>query len=133
MPLPKGLARFNRVATNRVSRPLAGRIRGFGVVIHKGRRSGREYRTPVNVFRRDGGFELALTYGPDADWVKNVVAAGGTDLKYRGRIYSLTNPRMVQKPREAAIPAPVRLILSLLGVDTFLLLDDIEARSAPPH
>ncbi|MPZ69949.1 MAG: nitroreductase family deazaflavin-dependent oxidoreductase [Actinobacteria bacterium] len=124
MPLPKALARFNRVVTNRISRPVAGRVPGFGVVIHKGRRSGREYRTPVNVFRRDGGFEIALTYGPDADWVKNVMAAGGARVLHRGRVHSLTEPRKVQKPRDTAVPLPVRLILFLLRVDTFLFLDD---------
>ncbi len=124
MPLPKALARFNRLVTNRISRPFAGRLPGFGVVIHKGRRSGREYRTPVNVFRRDGGFELALTYGPSADWVKNVMAAGGARLLYRGRVHDLTEPRKVREPRDTVVPAPVRLILSLLRVDTFLFLDD---------
>ena len=124
MPLPKALARFNRVVTNRISRPLAGRLPGFGVVIHKGRRSGREYRTPVNVFRRDGGFELALTYGPNADWVKNVMAAGGAEVLYRGRIHDLTGPRLVKDPPDTAVPRMVRLILSLLRVDTFLFLED---------
>ena len=123
MPLPDGLARFNRVVTNRITRLVAGRVPGFGIVVHKGRRSGREYRTPVNVFRRQGGFEIALTYGPDRDWVKNVVVAGGAEVKYRGQTHRLTNPRMVQNPRETAVPRPVRLILRLLKVDGFLLLD----------
>lgn len=124
MPLPDGLARFNRVATNRITRLVAGRVPGFGIVIHEGRRSGRKYRTPVNVFRRQGGFEIALTYGPDSDWVKNVVTAGGAEVKYRGQTHRLTSPLMVQNPRDTAVPSPVRLILRLLKVDTFLLLDD---------
>lgn len=127
MPLPDGLARFNRVATNRITRLVAGRVPGFGIVIHEGRRSGRKYRTPVNVFRRQGGFEIALTYGPDSDWVKNVVTAGGAEVKYRGQIHRLTNPHMVQNPRVASVPRPVRLILRLLKVDTFLLLDETPA------
>jgi hypothetical protein len=42
------LAHFNRRFTNHVARPLAMLLPGFGVVVHTGRRSGREYRTPVN-------------------------------------------------------------------------------------
>lgn len=128
MPLPDGLARFNRVVTNRITRLVAGHVPGFGIVIHEGRRSRQEYRTPVNLFRRDGGFEIALTYGPDSDWVKNVLAAGGAEVKYRGQIHRLTNPRMVQNPRDTAVPSTVRLILRFLKVDRFLLLDS----TAPP-
>lgn len=49
---------------------------GLGVVVHQGRRSGKEYQTPVNVFAAPDGYVLALTYGADTDWVKNVLAAG---------------------------------------------------------
>ena len=78
MPLPRSLANFNRRFTNRVSRHIAGWLPGFGIVIHTGRRSGRTYETPVNVFRRAGGFTFALTYGR-ADWVQNVMAAGSAN------------------------------------------------------
>ena len=71
MPAPRWLAEFNRSVTNRISRPLARRLPGFGVVVHTGRKSGREYRTPVNVFPRDGGYVIALTYGRNGEWVRN--------------------------------------------------------------
>ena len=51
MPLPSGLARFNARVTNRVTGPFAGRLPGFAVVRHVGRRSGNAYETPVNLFR----------------------------------------------------------------------------------
>jgi hypothetical protein len=35
------------------------------IVHHKGRRSGRAYKTPVGVVRRHDGYAVALTYGPD--------------------------------------------------------------------
>ncbi|MGH7129463.1 MAG: nitroreductase family deazaflavin-dependent oxidoreductase, partial [Planctomycetaceae bacterium] len=84
MPLSRRVARFNRVVTNRTIGRLAPRMPGFGVVHHKGRRSGREYRTPVNIFRRPDGCVIALTYGRGADWVRNVLAAGECDLLTRG-------------------------------------------------
>ena len=56
MALPRGLAAFNRRVTNHVTRPFAGRLPGFGIVVHRGRRSGREYRSPVNAFATTGGY-----------------------------------------------------------------------------
>ena len=68
------LAWFNRHITNRITRPFAPRLSGFGVVEHAGRRSGHRYRTPVNVFRTGTSYVIALTYGVESDWVKNVLA-----------------------------------------------------------
>jgi hypothetical protein len=55
MPLPRSVARFNRRVTNQITGPLAPYAPGFGVIIHTGRKSGRQNRTPVNVFRSPGG------------------------------------------------------------------------------
>src|SRR3712207_9529794 len=94
MPLPRAVARFNRSVTNPLLGRLAQHVPGFGVVIHTGRKSGREYRTPVNVFRRDDRYVIALTYGPDADWVRNVLAAGECSLVSRRRVLRLARPRL---------------------------------------
>ena len=85
MPLPDRLATFNRSVTNRIVRTFAGHLPWFAIVVHRGRKSGRIYRTPVNAFGIDDGFVIALTYGPDRDWVKNVLAAGRCGLIVRGR------------------------------------------------
>lgn len=74
------LAAFHRAVTNRIMIRFADRLPGFGIVISVGRRSGSLYRTPVNVFRTPAGFLIALTYGQDSGWVKNVLAAGGCEL-----------------------------------------------------
>ena len=55
------------------------------------------------------------------------MAAGGAEVKYRGQIHRLTNPHMVHNPPDTSVPRPVRLILQLLKVDTFLLLDETPA------
>jgi deazaflavin-dependent oxidoreductase (nitroreductase family) len=122
MPLPSWLARFNRGVTNRVTRPVAGRLPGFAIVRHRGRRSGRTYRTPVNLFRRDDSVVIALTYGPDRDWVRNVMAAGGCEVETRGRVLQLREPRIVTDTRRKLVPAPVRPILRAIGVTQFLVL-----------
>jgi deazaflavin-dependent oxidoreductase (nitroreductase family) len=102
-------------------------VPGFGVVLHRGRRSGRGYRTPVNVFPTEDGYLFALTYGPDADWVRNVLAAGGCELRTRGRSVRLVEPRLVHDERRQGVRPVERQILRLLGVADFLIL-----RTAPP-
>jgi deazaflavin-dependent oxidoreductase (nitroreductase family) len=120
--LPRGLARFNRVATNRVLGKLAGRVPTFAAVRHKGRRSGRVYETPINVFRTSDGYVAALTYGPETDWVKNVLAAGGCELRVGGDWVAMTAPRIVHDEQRTAVPKAVRPILALPGAVDFLYL-----------
>jgi deazaflavin-dependent oxidoreductase (nitroreductase family) len=123
MPLPRWLARFNRKVTNPLAERISGRVPGLGVLVHRGRRSGRAYRTPLAVFRRPGGCGIALTYGPEAEWVQNVLAAGGAVLERGGVRQRLTNPRLVRDLRHRPVPPLVRIPLRLLGADAFLLLD----------
>jgi deazaflavin-dependent oxidoreductase (nitroreductase family) len=120
LPLPKRLAHFNRRVTNRLTRHIAPWAPGFAIVEHVGRRSGRLYRTPVNVFRRGDRYVFALTYGKDSDWVRNVLAAGGCTIETRGTRVQLTAPELFTDPTRSAVPAPVRSVLGLIHVDDFL-------------
>lgn len=122
MPLPKALARLNRAGLNRVTRRIAPWMPGFGVIVHRGRRSGRVYRTPVNVFPTPGGYVFALTYGAGTDWVRNVQAAGGCELETRGRRVRLTAPRVFHDETRTGIRAPERYVLGLLNVSDFLAM-----------
>jgi deazaflavin-dependent oxidoreductase (nitroreductase family) len=122
------MARFNRHVTNRITRPLARQLPGFGVVEHAGRRSGRRYRTPVNVFRSGPSYVIALTYGVDSEWVQNVLAAGCCGLVTRGRRHSLTASAIVHDESRRLVPPPVRPILRLLRVADFLRLQDAGSR-----
>ncbi len=122
MPLPRSIARVNRRVTNRLLGGLATRLPVFGVVVHKGRTSGRQYRTPVNVFRRGDRFTIALTYGLNADWVRNVLAEGGCVLETRGRTLRLSRPQLFHDESRHAVPPPVSLVLGLVNVSDFLRL-----------
>jgi deazaflavin-dependent oxidoreductase (nitroreductase family) len=129
MPLPPALATFNRRVTNHITRPFAKWLPGFGVIVHKGRRSQLQYRSPVNVFVAPGGYVVALTYGTSSDWVKNVLAARGCDLVTRGRTVHLTAPEIFHDETGQAVPRLVRRILRLIGVSEFMRLSsDAEAR-----
>jgi deazaflavin-dependent oxidoreductase (nitroreductase family) len=122
VPIPRVVAQVNRVVTNRITGLFAGHVTGFGVIVHQGRRSGRQYRTPVNVFSVPGGYLVALTYGPNSDWVKNVVAGNGCVLEVRGRRVRLINPRIVHDESRRDVPPIVRTVLGLLAVTDFLRL-----------
>ena len=123
MPISKTVARWNKAGLNRVTRHIAPWLPGFGVLTHRGRKSGRVFSTPINVFRREGGFVVALTYGKDADWVRNVLAAGDCELVTRRRSAHLVNPRIVHDETRHAVPFPPRPILKLIKAYDFLLLD----------
>ena len=124
MTLSDGLARFNRRLFNPLVRTVAGR-RGspVAVVVHRGRRSGRRYRTPVLAFRANDGYVVALFYGADGDWVRNVLAAGSCTLERGGRRVELTAPRLLNiSDGVPLMPAVMRPALRLLRVTQVLRL-----------
>ena len=116
------VAAFNLAVTNRITSRFAARLPGFGILTHVGRKSGRVYRTPVNVFRAPEGFLIALTYGQDSEWVRNVEAAGGCELETRGVRYLLSAPTIVHDPSRRRFPFPVHMILGLIGANDFMQL-----------
>jgi deazaflavin-dependent oxidoreductase (nitroreductase family) len=121
------VAAFNLAVTNRITTRFAGRLPGFGILTHVGRKSGKIYPTPVNVFRAPEGFLIALTYGRESQWVRNVIAAGGCKLEIRGVQYQLSSPTIVHDPTRRRFPIPVRIVLWLIGADDFMQLSTSRA------
>ncbi len=114
---------FRHVATrymNPLTRPFAGWLPGFGILTHEGRSTGRVYRTPINVFRRDGGYVFLLTYGSDVQWVKNVLAAGRCSLRTRGRDMVLVDPELIDDPERSIVPLVVRSVGGVIRARRFL-------------
>jgi deazaflavin-dependent oxidoreductase (nitroreductase family) len=105
---------------NPITRRIAGRLPMFAIIHQVGRRTGRQYDTPMNVFRNDGAWIFALTYGGDVDWVRNVMAAGVCTITTRGRLLRLTDPELIVDPSRHLVPQPVRAFLGLLRVSEFL-------------
>lgn len=92
----------------------------FSIVRHVGRRSGRLYETPIITAALDDAFVIELTYGPNVDWHKNVLAAGGCTLIRAGRQHAITRIQPLDAATgRAAFPTPARLILHLLGKKDF--------------
>jgi deazaflavin-dependent oxidoreductase (nitroreductase family) len=118
------LARFNRRLPNRVIRTFAGRrLSPVALMVHQGRRSGRRYRTPVMPLPLGDGFLVSLPYGPERDWVRNVLAAGRCTLQRGGRRFELDDPRLLDAAGAAPLlPAALRPALRVVPGIRFLRL-----------
>ena len=111
----------------KVLNPLIMRFAGgwwfpmFSVLRHRGRRSGQIYSTPVSAMPRGAFFWLGLTFGEDAAWARNIIAAGDCDLSYRGTDYHLAEPIVLEsKSVRSQLPPVMALGLSMLGVPKVL-------------
>jgi deazaflavin-dependent oxidoreductase (nitroreductase family) len=123
MRLPQWLARFNRYFTNPIQRMWAGWAPAMGIIEHVGRKSGKQYRTPVNVFPSEDGLAILLTYGPGRDWQKNLEAAGGGQIRHYAKTRSYTDPRMMTKAEAApSVKGLWRPLFSILPFEYALLL-----------
>ena len=122
MPIPLAVGRWNRAGFNRISTPVARYLPGFAVVHHRGRRTGREYRTPVSLFTVGDRFVIALAYGPRTDWVRNVLAAGGCTIETRGALVACGRPQVYRDAERHGIRPVERAAFGLLDVQDFLEL-----------
>jgi deazaflavin-dependent oxidoreductase (nitroreductase family) len=73
----------------------------YGVIEHRGRRSGKVFHTPVVVRPTDEGFVVPMPWGEQTDWYRNVRAAGGCLIRWKGRDYPLMQPEVVDDPAAA--------------------------------
>lgn len=94
MAVRRRIAHFNKRVVNPIQRRWADRLPPWAVVVHRGRISGRRYETPVLAYLHDGQVVIALFYGADTDWVRNLVAAGGGELIRRRRARVMSHPRV---------------------------------------
>jgi deazaflavin-dependent oxidoreductase (nitroreductase family) len=124
MALSDRMARFNRRVPNHVIGTIAGRrLSPVAFVVHRGRRSGRRYRTPVIPFPLGDGYLVSLPYGAERDWVRNVLVAGGCTLRRGGRQVELAHPRLLDAAGAAPLlPAPLRPALRVVPRIRFLRL-----------
>ena len=65
------------------------------VLRHRGRRSGKEYAVPLAVIPTETTFIIALPWGRETDWVRNVRAAGRCTVRWKGTDYECTEPTFV--------------------------------------
>lgn len=118
------IRRLNRRVINPRQLRTAGEPGTYASVVHHvGRRSGTPYRTPVVAVPVDDGFLIALPYGPGADWVRNVLAAGSMTLDHEGARYDLERPTLLGiDVANRHFPAKEQRMHRLYGVRDFLRL-----------
>jgi deazaflavin-dependent oxidoreductase (nitroreductase family) len=118
---------------NPIMLPLAGKRWNpiFAVVEHRGRKSGRQYVTPVAARRVDDGFVISLAFGAQVEWYRNLVAGQGGTIQWRGRAYAVGAPARID--RVTALPTFMliqRLALRLARVEGFVRVLDVEPHGA---
>lgn len=108
---------FNKHITNRVLRWFTRFSYGpFAIIRHIGRRSGKPYETVIWVWQMREGFVIALTYGPEVDWYRNLQAAGGGKVYWHRRLYVVGKPEPIGTEKAlTALPAFFRLVFRTFG------------------
>jgi deazaflavin-dependent oxidoreductase (nitroreductase family) len=110
---------LNRV-TRRAARSGLGPV---SLVRHTGRKTGRTYETPLILAAYGPDFIAELTYGPQVEWYRNVVAAGRCTVIFKGVEYPIDrvepcDPEVGRK----AFGYPAALLLRVLRRHEFRLL-----------
>jgi hypothetical protein len=125
---------FNRDTFNPLTLRLAGtRFRAYAALHHTGRRSGRQYTTPVVPQPLGDGFTIPLPYGSDVDWCRNMLAAGKCTLDWNNHTYALERPEIV--PASVALcafPWLERAVFAAGGFKQFLVLHASQLAEAVP-
>jgi hypothetical protein len=123
IPFARQVAVINKHVTNRILGPITWYLPRFGRIEHVGRTTGRRSTAPMMAFSADDGRRVtfALTYGPDANWVRNALAAGEFvfESRWSGRLH-LVDLRLIHDPTRRSMPWLVRYVLGAMRVDDFL-------------
>ena len=111
-----------RSLSNRIFLTISGRwFRAYSIVRHVGRTSGRAYQNPVSAYPLGDGFVIAVLYGAQSHWVRNVMAAGRFTLRTKGRDYLLERPEIIPPAQAlAAFPPRLQRMLRSGGIQDFV-------------
>jgi deazaflavin-dependent oxidoreductase (nitroreductase family) len=117
VPVPKWVAGINKRFFNKLE--LKRGVRP--VLTHVGRTSGEVFHTPLDAHPVDGGFIFICMYGPDSDWVKNILASGTAHLTVEDQELDLDSPRLMTMDEALEqLPDSVKMPPSWLNVSDFL-------------
>ncbi|MGH2491834.1 MAG: nitroreductase family deazaflavin-dependent oxidoreductase [Candidatus Limnocylindria bacterium] len=126
------------VAITRLSSPITLRLAGsglipvWGVLHHRGRKSGKAYATPLAILGTPDGFVLPLPFGEGTDWCRNVRAGGGV-IYWRGADHKVGQSEII----DAAVAMPafnavLRRIVRVVGIKKFLRVRRAVAQPTGP-
>jgi deazaflavin-dependent oxidoreductase (nitroreductase family) len=122
MMFPNRMRYIAKNVINRLTIRNAGSAKSqFAILHHVGRRSGKDFETPIMVAPLGEDFVLALTYGPKVDWYRNLQANGKGTLIWHGKTYTIE--RLEPLDRNAGLSAHhlhEQVILRILNVENFV-------------
>ena len=88
--------RVNKAVFNPRQLRSAGQPGAFAALLqHTGRTTGKGYQTPVGAVVTDDGFAIALMYGRQTDWLRNVLAGGSATVVHEGTAFEVGQPEIV--------------------------------------
>ncbi|MCI4659906.1 hypothetical protein [Cryobacterium zhongshanensis] len=124
-PAIDAIRRFNRTVLNPAMLRKAGSKNWYASVVHHvGRKSGRQYATPVVTEAVGDRLYIPLPYGARTEGSENVLAAGGCTIESQGERIEATSPVIVPAEEASAVlSARSRRVLRLYGIDSYLRLD----------
>jgi deazaflavin-dependent oxidoreductase (nitroreductase family) len=134
-PLVLNAVRRSGRATKRFVLKSSGTPGGIASVIrHVGRTTGRPYETPVQAVATDDGFVIALPYGPNTDWLKNVLMIGSATIVHEGSSYEVGWPELVPMSVAASrFSAKDQRTHRLFRVDQALQVRRVDTDDAAAH
>jgi len=95
-PVVNGIRRLNMRVLNPRQMDTAGEPGAFAAVLrHTGRTSGKTYETPLGIEATDDGFVIAMVYGDQTQWARNVLASGAAGIVKEGVSYDVERPEIV--------------------------------------
>ena len=130
---------FARAVGNPIQMRKAGTPGATASVIeHRGRVSGKTYRTPVEAVATEDGFVIATVYGPRTDWLRNVLASGSATIVNEGHAYLVERPEIIPiEDAETYFPAKSRRAHERFRIGECLRVQRVEPtdggdQDAPP-
>jgi deazaflavin-dependent oxidoreductase (nitroreductase family) len=113
---------FNKYILNHFTLFIARRgIGPFSVVVHRGRRSGRRYQTPVMASHMGETVIVPLTYGTHVDWLQNILAQGGCEIIWKKSTLKAIEPEVINLESAARdLPASRSDLFQRFEIDRFL-------------
>jgi deazaflavin-dependent oxidoreductase (nitroreductase family) len=133
MKLSRRVARFNKLVNNRVQGVYAWLLPPWAVIIHRGRNSGRQYRTPLLAFKHDGILVIALLYGEESGWLQNLRAGDGYVIR-AGRSFTVGSPQVIDTSEAAVLSEllpPARAYCRLADKQVTLEIGERQAGFGP--
>jgi deazaflavin-dependent oxidoreductase (nitroreductase family) len=123
-PLLNAVRASNKYLLNPLMVQLAGHKHWYAAAIeHTGRRSGKQYTTPVVVERVADGFVIPLPHGTDVDWLRNVRAAGRATISSQGENYEVVRPEIIDAAAALPLLSPQRRrTFERVGIEAYLRL-----------